>query len=276
MNDTKTKNPELKNLDLSENSTSKPMPVVSSITTSSKDTSRSILSKWTLLAGLLVGIFLFFLEFKILAILAVIVAAVLFFTLGLIKKSASLTKNTNSSEAISSEQKSLKNVLFGLQYLENIDSLGEKVFSQFELLEEKYKFYHKLLASKFSPGEITYQRYANAVDNIYQAISDNFVKLSNTLTVLSKMDIKDIQKAIKEEPSSSEKAVLEEQLTNYSKKMQAAKELLNLNQAAILQLEKLSFALNDIKSSQTSNEDDLKLMMKDLQELADRAHKYSL
>lgn len=275
MDDLKAKSKELQNLDLSGNSHSKSLQLDPQLKTKAIST-KSTGSRVILAAGVALAILLLTLGFKVFALIALLVGFIMFFSLGLIKKSVALTSGSETSNSKISTQKTLKNILFGIQYLENIDNLGEKVFAQFELLEEKYKFYIQLLGTKFSPNEITYQRYATAVDNIYQAITDNFMKLSNTLTVLSKIEVKGLSQELQKATSPEQKTLLEEQIDNYSKKMNSAKELLSLNQAAILQLEKLSFALNDIKSSQTASEDDLKIMMKDLQELADRAHKYSL
>lgn len=254
MDDIKTKNKELQNLDLSGTAT--PQSKQLQPLTTAVGTQKSNSTKYLFGFFLIAGIALLILGLKIIAFIALGLAILFFFTQGLVKKSLSLSNTASSQQASLPAQKSLKNILFSAQYLENVENYGEKVFSQYELLEEKYKFYQNLLASKFSPSEITYQRYASPVENIYQAITENFLRINNSLMVLSKMDNRESD--------------------TYNKSLTGVKELLALNQAAILQLDKLSFALNEIKSSQSSSEEDLKIMMKDLQELADRAHKYSL
>lgn len=254
MDDMKTKNKELQNLDLSGTSTSKNtqlQPLASPTATKTSNTTKYLFGFF-----LIAGFVLLILGLKIFALIALGLAILFFFTQGLVKKSLNLSNSANLSQSNLPAPKPLKNILFSAQYLENVDNYGEKVFSQYELLEEKYKFYQGLLASKFSPSEITYQRYASPVEGIYQAITDNFLRVNNSLMILSKMENREID--------------------SYKKGLNNVKELIELNQAAILQLDKLSFALNEIKSSQNSSEEDLKIMMKDLQELAERAHKYSL
>lgn len=254
MDDMKTKNKELQNLDLSGTITSKNTQLQP--LASPTETQKSNKTKYFFGFFLITGFVLLVLGLKIFALIALGLAVLFFFTQGLVKKSLNLSNASSSTQPALPAQKSLKNILFSAQYLENVDNYGEKVFSQYELLEEKYKLYQGLLASKFNPSEITYQRYASPVENIYQAITDNFLRINNSLLILSKIENRELE--------------------SYRKGISGAKELLDLNQAAILQLDKLSFALNEIRSSQNSSEEDLKIMMKDLQELADRAHKYNL
>lgn len=226
--------------------------------------------------GILIALILFSLLLGkvVMGVISFVALLMAFGTLALVKKSQSLAVPNNSLTLNTS--KSLKNLLFADQYLENVDNLGEKLFNQYELLNEKFDFYVKLLGSKFSPSEITYQRYLSAVENIYQALSDNFLKLHNSLNILSKVSIKDLRRQLESTSDDKQKSSLQEQVNSFEASLQKAKELLELNQKAIFELEKLSFSLNEVKSSQVASEEDLKLMMKDLKELADRAHKYSL
>lgn len=234
------------------------------------------LYKFRLIIGTLIGVMILALIIKNVLLGIVSFGAVIFVygVMTLVKKSQALAIQKHSSEL--SPSKNLKNILFADQYLENVDNLGEKLFSQYELLNEKFAFYVKLLGSKFSPSEITYQRYFSAVENIYQALNDNFLKLHNSLNILSKVSIKDLRQQLEITSDVKQKHSLQEQINSFELGLEKTKELLELNQKAIFELEKLSFSLNDIKNSQTASEEDLKVMMKDLKELADRAHKYSL
>jgi hypothetical protein len=216
---------------------------------------------------------LYFFSMFIFGSIALIIAVLVFFTFSLTAKSKALTANNYQSNQ---SENSIKKILFEIQYLENIGNHGENLFQQHELLFEKYNAYLKLLASKFNPNEITFQRYHSAVEVIYMALLENFKKMANSYKVLSQTPIKELKKSVEKESDEALKMDIQNKISMYNDQLNKTLELYNLNQKALTEMDKLSFALNEIKNSQTPTEDDLKDMMKQLQELADRAQKYNV
>lgn len=198
---------------------------------------------------------------------------ILFFTMKLSAKSLELTSNSSN---LLPETKSLQKQLFEIQFLENIEKHGEKLYHQYEELIAKYESYLKLLGLKFNANEITFQRYHAAVESIYLALMDNFKKMANSYVFLSATPIKQLKSKLLLNPPAENIIEIKNKISIYEERLSKTIELYSLNDKALTEIDKLAFALNEIKSSQTPSEQDLKEMMSQLQELADRAKKYNL
>ena len=193
-------------------------------------------------------------------------------TLALIKKSRRSTQNLPLKE-INDSTKAIKSDLFKLQFTENAENYGERVFQQFEELEKKYNSYLQTLNQKFNPTEVTYDRYLNPVQQVKSSLSENLMKLKD-ITIYIGNNAGQIKELIKKDSTllaTEEKSKLE-----IDKKYKSYfEEIHTINQKALNELDHLTLSLTQVNSTQ-SDPKQIEYLVKELTSLADRAKKYNL
>lgn len=189
------------------------------------------------------------------------------------------------SDTPSDAVKQQKRALSRLQYLESIDpAMAEKALAQFEQNEDRAAKFRAVLASKFEPGELTYQRYLAAAEQLHLAVFDN---LSDVSVMLSNLDSLAVREARKElavlerfaeltEDEVRTASGLRERLAIAERTEAEVRSRLAYNETALTELDRVNLALSSIKTSKSTSNIDLETTMTELRELAERAKKYSL
>ncbi|MNK61600.1 hypothetical protein D3C87_807620 [compost metagenome] len=181
--------------------------------------------------------------------------------------------------------KQQKRALSRCQYLESIDpAMAEKALAQFEQNEDRSKKFRAVLAAKFEPGELTYQRYLSAAEQLHQALFEN---LSDVTVMLNNLDSLAVREARKElailerfaqlsEDEARTASGLRERLAIAERTEAEVRSRLAYNETALTELDRVNLALSSIKTSKSTSNVDLEATMNELRELAERAKKYSL
>ncbi|MCK6597598.1 MAG: hypothetical protein L6Q37_04480 [Bdellovibrionaceae bacterium] len=217
-------------------------------------TRKKTLSLIVALILLIASIMLFLLQFKFISTLIFILAIFLFITLKLINKSKTLAPLNGTQLSNIAE---LRKRLFNLQYEDKVSAQGELLLKQYESLEKKYANFISILNSKFDPNELTYDRYLQPVQALYDGILSTFNKLENSFRILSKMNLEGESKIL------------------FDKTLAENLSMMDFQEKALQDLEKLSFALNQITTTNDSTPSEIKDSMEQLKILAERAKNYS-
>ena len=202
-------------------------------------------------------------------LLAVFLAALVFGVLKLKRLLQSVPTPAHprmGANTLSDDAKSVRHALSKTKYLENIDTrLAEKALNQFDQILERQKQFSKSLDLRFERTELAYSRYSEAVAQVGAAVLEQLKRTVEIFNQLSVMNLKQV-----EDPARLE----------MGKKLQAdLAEYLRRNESAITELDRLILALNEVKTSKSGGaigSGDSDALLSQLQELADRAKKYSL
>lgn len=199
--------------------------------------------------------------------------ALILISMALIKKSRNYSNNS-SIKNVNDSAKILKSDLFKLQFTENAEKFGEKIFAQFEELEKKYNSYLQTLNQKFNPSEITYDRYLQPVQQVQQSLFENFKKLKDVTVFIGNnaSSVKEISKKSSDSLTTEEKNKIEinkKYLTHFE-------ELNSINHKALNELDSLTFSLSQVNSSQSSDPKQIEYLVKELSALSERAKKYNI
>jgi hypothetical protein len=182
--------------------------------------------------------------------LVIISGISLFITRALVRKSVEATSGSMQENPFMHELKLLEHTLAQTKYLTKMSSWGEKAFNQAKELHERCKLIDVSLNKKFSPSELAFSRYQNAVSAATQSLSANLKLIASTLT---SMDVAATQS--------------EDQIN-------LVKQLLSDNAETLKLLSELSHSLNQINAGGTLDAS-LEHSMTELKRLTEQAKKYS-
>jgi hypothetical protein len=158
-------------------------------------------------------------------------------------------------DAKTDENDRLKRALSKLKWEEGVDKQAEQAVGQLEQLNTRFDLFEKALQAKMSPGELTYERYHSVAESVRQAVLQNLQ--SSLASLQSLVTINPQETALRAAESS---------------RLQA---FLSGNEKALLRLMEAAQAVSEIKTSRDSAAVNLEATLKELQELAARAGKYS-
>jgi len=182
------------------------------------------------------------------------------------------TGSTNSEE----ESQNLRRVFAKLSFSDHVSKEGERGGHILTSLLERRKKFHQLLPAKFSPGEITYDRYFAQGEAAYIGIFRELEVISQVLQSLSGIDLKDLEKranALKD--SDEEKTALLARIKIKNDKSQQLEALFDLLEQGLTAFDHLIVSLAEIKtSSDQQSQQQLEDTFAQLKNLADRAKKY--
>lgn len=194
-----------------------------------------------------------FTSFDLLFLITGVVGILLFIAGNLINKSLETTQNLAHPDPFSLAMKETGQALVQTKYMNNVSAMGECAHSQLRTLEERWKFLTTTLSKKFSPGEITYDRYLKAVEETTALILDNLKLLTATLKSMEMM-----------KPSDE----------NFIKGKTDSEELMRLNDEALKELANLSQNLNLLNAG-GSTTDNFEASLVEIRKLAERSKKYN-
>lgn len=188
-------------------------------------------------------------------------------------------------DAPADTMKDLKRALSRSQYLDAIDpAMAEKALAQFEQNEDRVAKFRSVLAAKFEPTELTYERYLSAAEQLHQAVYENLSDVSVMLANLNSLAVREARKELSvlerfaqlTEDEVRTAAGLRERLAIAERTEAEIRSRLAYNETALTELDRVNWALSSIKTSKSTANIDLETTMTELRELAERAKKYSL
>ena len=201
-----------------------------------------------LVFGGLAGVFLT--PFDLIFTLLIVSGIGLFITRALVRKSVEATAGSVQEDQFLHDLKQLEHTMAQTKYLTKMSSWGQKAFEQTKELHERCKLIDVSLNKKFSPSELAFSRYQNAVSASTQSLSANLKLIASTLT---SMDVA---------------------ATQSEDQMNLVKQLLSDNAETLKLLSELSHSLNQINAGGTLD-DSLEHSMAELKRLTEQAKKYS-
>lgn len=194
-----------------------------------------------------------FTSFDLLFLITGVVGILLFIAGNLISKSLETTQNLAHPDPFSLSIKETGQALVQTKYMNNVSAMGERAHAQLQTLEERWKFLTKTLNQKFSPGEITFDRYLKAVEDTTALILDNLKLLSVNLKSMEMMKTSD---------------------ENFTKGKTDSEELMRLNDEALKELANLSQNLNLLNAGGATSEN-FEASLVEIRKLAERSKKYN-
>ena len=193
-------------------------------------------------------------SFDLLFLITGVVGILLFIAGNLVNKSLATTQESLAHpDPFTLSMKETGQALVQTKYMNNVSALGERAHTQLQTLSERWKFLTATLAKKFSPGEITYDRYLKAIEETTALVLDNLKLLSVNLRSMEMM------KTTEE---------------NFVKGKSDSEELLRLNDEALNELANLSQNLNVLNAG-GSTTDNFEASLAEIRKLAERSKKYS-
>lgn len=143
-----------------------------------------------------------------------------------------------------------------IKYLENVDDYGRSASKEYERNVKLHNLLMTTLQSKFSPNELTYNRYQGSVEQIS---SEFKAAICNILPVWEAIDL---------EASSAENVQRHAKLEQVK---QVIDTCVSLNDG----LDKLLIELSKLASHDQKINSDVEYLLKTLQDLTDRVKNYS-
>jgi hypothetical protein len=158
-------------------------------------------------------------------------------------------------DARAEERSKLKRAFSRLKYEPDVESWATRALEQVDGLDPRFALFEEALASKMTPGELTYERYRSTAESVREAITQNFQTILLSIQLLHSMA----------ESATAARAAEESRL----------KSLLAVNELGFTRLDEATHAVSEIKTNRDSAAVNLEATLKELQELAARASKYS-
>lgn len=162
-----------------------------------------------------------------------------------------------------------------LQFLENVGVYGQKSADLLASAQERWKNFQNILPQKFSPTEITFQRYFTQAEQAYMGIVHELSTVGAVLRAISGIDEKELQRQIsgllEGDPARQN---LNDRLTLRRTKLVDVAHSFELLESGLSQFDRLLVSLAELSTSAGANSADLESTFGQLQVLADRAKKY--
>lgn len=144
--------------------------------------------------------------------------------------------------------------IYWCKYLENIGAYGFQLEQQFKEIEKLNAVSTDILQAKFNQQEMTYDRYANAMQATIYMLADNISKLVPLLETLDQNT---------DTNSKGQK--------NLSARVD---QLMLLNREGIEKVNQLIVSLSHIQNITGPDDQSVKYLLQDLNDLIERAKKY--
>ena len=155
--------------------------------------------------------------------------------------------------------------------------------AQMAELQNKFKAFETLLRRKLNPSEMTFGRYLGMTEQVFLAGLDNLARISDTLKGLSAIDVKHVQRRLKDlaedgvdsKAQDQEIASLKERLALLQSQRDQVDAWLAQNETAMTQIDRVMAAIANLDTSASHATMTMETAMQDLKGLADRAPKLS-
>ena len=151
---------------------------------------------------------------------------------------------------------------------------------QLDMFDRKLQNLKAVLGRKLDAGELTYGRYLGIAEQVYLSAVDNLHEAALGLRAVHTIDLDYIDQRLKQLGDRAEHAAERDALAArrdlYAEHRAAVAERLSQNEAAMTQMDRTAAAIAGIKTAPGRAHLDLETAMRELQQLAERAHTYSI
>ncbi len=155
---------------------------------------------------------------------------------------------------------------------------------QFTRIKEKFENLQDILSQKLSRGELTYSRYCGTAEQVYLSVLDNLRDVITLLQSVSAIDDAYIHSRFRElralphlsDADRQELDTLEERQQLRDQQLDKVNLLLTLNEEAMTTIDQTVAAIAEMKTVQGRASMDMEPARQELEQLAQRAHKYSV
>jgi hypothetical protein len=158
---------------------------------------------------------------------------------------------------------------------------GDQAMKQFNMVQKRFETMQNLLATKFEPTELTYNRYFVAGEQAFLSVLDTLEGIVSRLQSANTIEphyYKERTNALKRQKplpptDRDELRTLEERMKLREAQLDAVNTLLTFNEAAITEFDRVNAAIAEVKGVKAQTSVDLDSAMKELEALAQRAKK---
>lgn len=158
---------------------------------------------------------------------------------------------------------------------------GDQALKQFGMAQKRFETMQSLLATKFAPGELTYNRYFVAGEQAFLSVLDTLDSIVSRLAAARAIEpgyYEERVRALKRQqalaPADREELrTLEERMKLRQGQLDAVNTLLTFNENAITEFDRVNAAIAEVKGVKAQTSVDLDSAMKELEALAQRAKK---
>jgi len=167
--------------------------------------------------------------------------------------------------------------------IKGAEQYASQGMEQFKRIQEKYNNVRDLLKQKLSDGELTFDRFIGAAEQVYLSALDNLKQVSVTLKSAGSIDFYYITEqlkrlaAIKQPTETDRKAVrtLEKRLNLRKEQIQLVNHLLSRNEEAMTKLEETTAAIATMQTDSKLAATEFETAIAQLQDMAQNAHIYN-
>ncbi len=162
------------------------------------------------------------------------------------------------------------------------EDYAQQALDQFHMIQRRMDNFHKLLADKLVPGELTHGRFYVAAEQLYLAVLDNLQGIVTRLRSISAIDPEYIDTRLtalnrlkQPVPADREEGeALQQRRTLRREQLERVNELLTFNEKAMTEFDRAGTAIAELKISKGRANIDLEAATKELEALASRAQRY--
>lgn len=162
------------------------------------------------------------------------------------------------------------------------EDYAQQALDQYHMILQRMDNFHKLLADKLVPGELTHGRFYVAAEQLYLAVLDNLQGIGTRLRSISAIDPKYIDARLTAlnrlkqlAPADREEVdALQQRRTLRREQLERVNELLTFNEKAMTEFDRAGTAIAEMKISKGRTNIDLEVATKELEALAQRAQRY--
>lgn len=192
-------------------------------------------------------------------------------------QAAAAATGTENLNAIA--RRELKRRLLRLQGAEGCESLAESAAGQLLQSDEKSRSFDKLLRARLDPSELTFSRYHGAQQQVALALADRLGEIADLLSSIESIHLEETRsrlRALGEAAEGAQEAALLRQRVQVAEtQLGKARGLLLTNEQALNELDRANVALTEMKTQAGQASTQLEEALKQLEQLAGQAGRYS-
>jgi len=165
---------------------------------------------------------------------------------------------------------------------ESLAQYADTGLAQFDSIQMKLANVKELLGMKLKTGEITYGRFLGAAEQVSLSVLDNLNSVVSVLKSAESIDPAYIESRLKDIAGKPERSTedeaqrksLQERLDLWNSQLQKVDSFLTHNEKAMTEMERISAAVAQWQSDHRFADKEFESAIKQLQELALKAHEY--
>ena len=180
--------------------------------------------------------------------------------------------------------KELRKALRRAARVPGAEQTGLQALEQFSKVQERYLALRAVLRQRFNEHELTYDRYLKSAGQVYLSVIDGLRETATALDTIASVDVDYTRAHLRRlakkgglsESEQTEMESLEHRLQTHEAELRRVKGILASHEQAITQLLVAATALAQAKTNAGLASADVPTAMRELEDLAARASKYSV